>query len=60
MTNFNIRVVESGGDIHIYTEATSINISNDKIEIDYRDCCREEHATHSTDLANEIIIKPTR
>lgn len=56
MSNFNIKITEGNGDVNIYTDASKINITNNKIEIDYEDT----NATHQMDCVDEVIIKPIR
>ena len=56
MTNFKVKITEQTGDIHIYTEASKIEIVNDRIEVDYED----QHVTHLLDQADEITIKTNR
>lgn len=56
MCNFNVKIVEDDGDVHIYTDASMIDIEDGKIKIDYKD----QHATHLIDTADEIVIKPKR
>ena len=56
MTNFRVKIVEDTGDMHIYTEASKIEIVNDQIGIVYED----QHATHSLDQIDEITIKANR
>lgn len=53
MNNFRIKITDDNGDMHIYTEATKIEIVNNQIEIDYED----QHVTHSMEQMDEITIK---
>ena len=54
MNKFNITVIEHNGDRNIYTDATTVNVTNDKIEVARKDDMYE----HVMDCVNEIIIKP--
>lgn len=54
MIKFNVTVVEDNGDINRYPEATSIVVTNDKIEVAKDD----EEFTHQMQCTDEIIIKP--
>lgn len=56
MTNFKVKITEQTGDIHIYTEATKIEIVKDRVEVDYED----QHATHLLEQTDEITIKTNR
>lgn len=58
MTNFYIRIIEDDENTHIYTEATKININDDKILVEYND--GDESAVHQLNRADEIIIKADR
>lgn len=58
MTNFFVRIIEDDENTHIYTEATKININDDKILVDYND--GDDSAIHQLNRADEIIIKANR
>ena len=56
MNSFRVKITEDNGDMHIYTEATKIEIVNNQIKIDYED----QRVTHSMDQTDEITIKNNR
>lgn len=58
MTNFFVRIIEDDENTYIYTEATKININDDKILVEYND--GDESAVHQLNRADEIIIKADR
>ena len=56
MNNFRIKIIEDDGNMHIYTEATKIEIVDNQIKVEYED----QHATHMLDQTDEITIKTNR
>ena len=53
MNDFRVKIVENGGDISIYTNATSIAINGERIVVKYED----QKETHLVDLTDEITIE---
>lgn len=53
MNDFRVKIVENSGDISIYTNATSIAINGERIDVEYED----QKETHLVDLIDEIVIE---
>ena len=53
MNDFRVKIVENSGDISIYTNATSIAINGERIDVEYE----EQKETHLVDLTDEIWIE---
>lgn len=52
MTNFKVTIWEKNGDMSIYTEPTSLKITNEQIEVEYEG----KYSKHQLDSAKEITI----
>lgn len=53
MNDFRVKIVENSGDISIYTNATSIAINGERIDVEYED----QKETHLVDFTDEIVIE---
>lgn len=56
MTKYLVRITDDEGDIHIYTDASSIEVNENSVDIAYVD----GDALHIPDRVDEIVIKPSR
>lgn len=54
MKNFNVKITDDRENVNLYRNASSINVSNDKIEVEQDG----ERTTHQMCYTDEIIIKP--
>ena len=54
MIGFNVRISDVIGDLSIYTNATTIHVSEDEIVVEYED----RRVTHQTESTTEIVIRP--
>lgn len=52
MTNFKVTIWEKNGDMSIYTEPTSLKVTNELIEVEYDGKCSEQRL----DSTKEITI----
>lgn len=56
MNDFRVKIVDEEGNTDIYTNATMINVDDEKIVVDYEN----QRAIHQLDGADEITIKRNR
>lgn len=56
MNDFRVKIVDEEGNTDIYTNATMINVDDEKIVVDYEN----QRAIHQLDSADEITIKRNR
>ena len=56
MIDFNVKIFDENDDLDIYTNATKINIEDDKINVEYDN----KTAVHQSESTKKIVIEPNR